>query len=46
MAQFEVDSPNVKYTKDYIESDYTYQTTKVIIYIYIRERERECYVYI
>ena len=29
MAQFEVDSPNVRYTKDYIESEYVYQSTKV-----------------
>lgn len=29
MAEFEVDSPNVRYTKDYIESEYVYHTTKV-----------------
>jgi hypothetical protein len=31
MAQFTVDSPNVRYTKEHIESKYSYQTSKVIL---------------
>lgn len=29
MAQIQIDSPNVKYTEEYIESKYKYQTTEV-----------------
>lgn len=29
MTSFTVESPNVRYTHEHIESDYSYQTTKV-----------------